>query len=52
MKKGDRVIIATFTDVAEEHARQHKPTVVLVDEHNRIVNPRLEEIPGPMRRTA
>ena len=29
MKKGDRVIIATFADVAEEALEDYKPTVVL-----------------------
>jgi aspartate 1-decarboxylase len=49
-KPGDLVIIATFAQVAEKDARQHQPTVVLVDEHNRIKNPKLVEIPGPARR--
>jgi aspartate 1-decarboxylase len=47
---GDLVIIATFAQVAERSARQHRPTVVLVDEHNRIKQPKLVEIPGPARR--
>lgn len=50
MKKGDRVIIATFADVAEEALEDYKPTVVLVDENNEIVEPNLTEIPGPARR--
>ena len=33
---GDLVIIATFVHLDEEEVRTHKPTVVLVDEHNRI----------------
>ncbi len=52
MKKGDRVIIATFHDVAEEALAGYEPTVVLVDENNDIVDPRLKEIAGPMRRTS
>lgn len=51
MKKGDRVIIATFADVAEEALEDYKPTVVLVDENNEIVDPKLTEIPGPARRS-
>jgi aspartate 1-decarboxylase len=47
---GDLVIIATFAQVSERSARDHRPTVVLVDEHNRIKNPKLVEIPGPSRR--
>ena len=33
---GDIVIILTYTDVAEEGARSHKPAFVYVDAHNRI----------------
>lgn len=51
-KKGDRVIIATFTDVPEDQVRAWEPTVVLVDEQNRILDPRLKEIAGPARRTS
>jgi aspartate 1-decarboxylase len=51
-KPGDLVIIATFAAVAEEHVRSHTPTVVLVDEQNRIKDRKLEEIPGPRRRLA
>lgn len=50
MHPGDRIIIATFTDVAEEQVRTWEPTVVLVDEDNRIVDPALKEIAGPKRR--
>ncbi|MCD6497291.1 MAG: aspartate 1-decarboxylase [Deltaproteobacteria bacterium] len=35
--KGDIVILATFTDMAEEEACRHQPTIVRVDERNRIV---------------
>lgn len=49
-RPGDLVIIATFAQVAEADARQHWPTVVLVDEQNRIKQFRLQEIPGPRRR--
>lgn len=47
MKKGDRVIIATFTDVDEAQVGDWKPTVVLVDENNNIVDPAAREVPGP-----
>lgn len=52
VKKGDKVIIATFTDVEEASVRTWEPTVVLVDEDNRILDPRLKEIAGPARRTS
>jgi len=52
VKKGDKVIIATFTDVEESLVRTWEPTVVLVDEENRILDPRLKEIAGPARRTS
>ena len=34
---GDRVIIITYASMSEEEAKQHKPTIVLVNEHNDIV---------------
>lgn len=49
---GDLVIIATSAEVEEAELKQWAPTVVLVDEHNRIKDPNLIEIPGPNRRTA
>ena len=51
-KPGDRVIIATFAEVPAEQAASWEPTVVLVDEHNEIVDPALKEIAGPKRRTS
>lgn len=36
IKKGDRVIIATYSDYTEAEARSHSPRLVLVDEENRI----------------
>lgn len=51
MKKGDRVIIATFADVAESDLKGYKPTVVLVDENNNVKDPDATEVPGPMLRT-
>lgn len=35
VEKGDLLIIATFAGYDEAEARQHEPTVVLVDERNR-----------------
>jgi aspartate 1-decarboxylase len=34
---GDLVIIATFTELENQAAKQYKPTLVFVDERNRIV---------------
>jgi aspartate 1-decarboxylase len=47
---GDRVILATFADMDDAEARQWKPLVVLVDEHNRIVDGNAVEIAGPRKR--
>jgi aspartate 1-decarboxylase len=49
-KPGDLVIIATFAEMEEAEARTHEPTVVLVDEKNRIKAADLKEIAGPARR--
>ncbi|MGA9525713.1 MAG: aspartate 1-decarboxylase [Myxococcaceae bacterium] len=43
---GDLVIIATFAEVEENEAQSWKPTVVFVDEKNRMVEKRAE-VPGP-----
>ena len=50
VRPGDRVIIATVADVPEDVARTWEPTVVLLDEQNRVVDPALREIAGPKRR--
>jgi aspartate 1-decarboxylase len=47
---GDLVIIATRTELDSAAARAHAPTVVLVDAHNRVVDPNATEVPGPERR--
>lgn len=49
---GDKVILATFAEVDADAARGWKPTVVLVDDQNRIVDGRYVELAGPKRRTA
>lgn len=36
IKKGDLIIIATFTELRGKEARKHVPRVVLVDELNRL----------------
>jgi aspartate 1-decarboxylase len=48
---GDRVIIATRCTLEEAKARTHNPTVVLVNDNNRIVDPAATEIPGPAVRS-
>ncbi|MCU0689805.1 MAG: aspartate 1-decarboxylase [Polyangiaceae bacterium] len=47
-RPGDLVILATFADMTPEELRTFKPTVVLVDEKNRIVDGAMEERPGPV----
>jgi len=49
---GDLVIIATRAQMSDAEARLHEPTVVLVDEHNRIRSSQYVETPGPARITA
>jgi aspartate 1-decarboxylase len=49
-KPGDLVIIATFAEVDALEARTWKPTVVLVDERNKIVDGKYSELPGPQLR--
>lgn len=51
-KPGDLVILSTFVEVEDAEAARWKPTVVFVDEKNRIVPGRTEEVPGPARRSA
>jgi aspartate 1-decarboxylase len=51
-RPGDLVIIATFAQIAEAEVSAHRPRVVLVDEHNRIRIPDLQELAGPLRRAA
>ncbi|MEM6295934.1 MAG: aspartate 1-decarboxylase [Myxococcota bacterium] len=50
MKVGDRVIVATFAEVPAEEAKDWEPTVVLVNDDNDIVDPKLAEVAGPKRR--
>lgn len=47
----DIVIIATFAEVEAAEAAAWKPVVVLVDEHNKMVDPAHVETAGPRRRT-
>jgi aspartate 1-decarboxylase len=49
-RPGDLVIVATFAEMEEAEARAHQPTVVLVDEQNRIKDAGAAEIAGPQRR--
>jgi len=51
-RPGDLVIIATFAEMEEAEARVHQPTVVLVDEKNRIKDATAKEVAGPQRRLA
>ncbi len=49
-RPGDLVIVATFTQLEDHAARDHRPTVILVDGHNRIRLKGVPEVPGPQRR--
>ncbi|MDN5294442.1 MAG: aspartate 1-decarboxylase [Eubacteriales bacterium] len=46
---GDKVIIITYAAMEEEEARKHRPTVVFVDDNNRIVEIRRQEEHGEVR---
>ena len=35
--RGDRVIIASFTQLTEAECKKHKPKIVLVDKNNRVM---------------
>ncbi len=39
--KGDVVILASYASYEDQEARRHQPTVILVDEANRILEPAL-----------
>jgi len=45
VKPGDKVILACFATMDAEEARKHQPTVVLVDDDNRIKETRHQERP-------
>jgi aspartate 1-decarboxylase len=45
---GDLVILATFAEMGVEEARQHRPVVVRVDEHNHPAGDTSPEEPGPI----
>lgn len=50
---GDMIIIATYAEIPEAQARRHQPTVVFVDENNRLRTRTAEEtqeVAGPQRR--
>ena len=48
-KPGDKVIISTFAEVPREETKDWKPTVILVDEENRVANLEYAETAGPKR---
>ena len=37
VQKGDKVIIVTYAQFEEEELKNHKPTIIIVDENNKIV---------------
>ena len=44
---GDVVILATFVELDDAEAREHQPTAVFVDEHNRVKELRAERVTVP-----
>ncbi len=48
-RPGDLVIISSFASYDEKELEAYEPTVVLVDEENRIVDPEYTETPGPLK---
>ena len=48
-KPGERVIIASFCDIPEEHLPKHQPKLVFIDKNNREFELRTE-IGGPFKR--
>lgn len=49
-RPGDLVILATFAELEDAEVSAFRPTVVLVDARNKIVDPAAVEVPGPKRR--
>jgi len=49
---GDKVIIATFAEVDAQEAKGWNPTVILVDDKNRVADGEYRELAGPARRVA
>lgn len=47
VRPGDLVILATFVDLDDDAAREHEPTVVFVDDHNRVRELRAEVVTLP-----
>jgi aspartate 1-decarboxylase len=45
-RPGELVILATFAEMTDDEARRHRPTVVRVDEKNRVTGAE-SETPGP-----
>lgn len=37
VQKGDKVIIVTYASMDEKEAQNHKPTILIVDDNNKIV---------------
>jgi aspartate 1-decarboxylase len=50
-RPGDVVIIATYADMSPEEARQHRPTVVRVDDRNRLLPDQSPEVAAEVLRT-
>lgn len=51
-RPGDKVIIATFAELGDSELADFEPTVVLLDEGNRIKERGVKEVPGPLHRVS
>lgn len=50
-RPGDLVILATFAEMSQKAALRFAPTVIRVDQHNRILDDASPEAPGPVLNT-
>ena len=48
-KKGDKVIITSFTNLSARKIKRHKPKIVFVDDHNRITRITNQSGGGPYK---
>jgi aspartate 1-decarboxylase len=46
VERGDKLILAAYVGVDEREAREHRPTVVVIGENNRIRDIKTSELPG------
>ncbi|MNN17504.1 Aspartate 1-decarboxylase precursor [compost metagenome] len=49
VQPGDNVIIISYASMSAEELRSHRPTVIFVDEHNRVVEKASQELHATVR---